>query len=541
MAATLLARGMMPLPTPISTIMTPPFRVLGRQFSNTTVITLGGPTTEETTAEATTTAALAGPSKCSNFDATQTCSSKGDYGSCLARSGEAYCRCNNGVQYLRCVSSAIATSSCSGIVQDWDSFETSWLLGSCSAPPSSVMVQLPQPTTVTLSLAPVTLTTPPAPITQLPPPVVTSIAYQPSSGGKLLEGDCSSTSFSMVDAGDMVFYAPIVGCNAARPECCPWVASGKAMATATGPSEDQINRVAAAAGQFPKPENGQLSLLPKCPNDYYSVSGLCCPNGYFKFTRPVASQTPCFSSLSAAAIPPVVTVGDPGVPTDTNRPTSALVNIAMAMSYDVEPEPSSSGLSKGAVIGIGIGSGILFILLAALAACLILRARKNRRRRQPVPQSVQENPFADAPGFGGGVVDPSYAHGGQGMTYKSGYHAPPGSPPPVPSRTGGGPSQGPGMGGYAPTVSSARYTPTVVSAAYSDLPGGQSAQVQNVQHQQGQQQFGNSAWAESGHGQAGYGGAAGGEHTRGYSEGAVSGHSRGYSGDVGQAGYRGVF
>ena len=81
----------------------------------------------------------------------------------------------------------------------------------------------------------------------------------------------------MVDAGDMVFYAPIVGCNAARPECCPWVASGKAMATATGPSEDQINRVAAAAGQFPKPENGQLSLLPKCPNDYYSVSGLCCP------------------------------------------------------------------------------------------------------------------------------------------------------------------------------------------------------------------------------------------------------------------------
>ncbi|KAK3987524.1 hypothetical protein QBC44DRAFT_383175 [Cladorrhinum sp. PSN332] len=501
---TLFPAGITPLPTPTSSALIPPFRAMIRQYGNDTA-----------TVTTQTTVSLVNPDKCTKFDATQTCSSKGDYGSCLSRSGDAYCRCNNGPQYLSCVSSAIATSSCSGAVGDWDGFERSWLLGSCSAPPSSVMAVLPQPSTVQLSTEPVAITTPPVPITDLPPAVVT-VSYQPSSGGKLLEGDCSSTSFSVINAGDMMFYAPIVGCNANRPECCPWIVSGSAAQAATagataGPSNQDINRVAAAAGQFPMPENGQISILPRCPNDYYSVSGLCCPNGYFKFTREMASQTPCFSSLVVKASPPVITVGAPGVPTNTGVPTSALVNIALAMSYQVEPDPaasSSSGLSQGAIIGIGIGAGILAILIIGLVACLIVRARRKKRKNgaQPVPQMAQDNPFADAPGLGGGVVDPNSLHAQQGMTYKPGYHAPPGSPPPA--------SPAPQPGGYAATVSSARYTPTVVSTL-SELPEGQNAQVHNPQ------QFNNGQWAEREHSQGPYG------HSRGWSDGSQASQGQG--------------
>ncbi|KAK4163848.1 hypothetical protein QBC43DRAFT_334971 [Cladorrhinum sp. PSN259] len=517
----------MPMPTPTSTILMPPrFRAFARQFNNTTTATAETENPDKTETSLTT-LSLVNPDKCTKFDATQTCSAKGEYGSCLAKSGEPYCRCNNGPQYLSCVSSAIATSSCTGVVNDWDGFERSWLLGSCSAPPSSVMAVLPQPTSVSLSVEPVTLTTPPVPVTDLPPAVPTTVFYQPSSGGKLLEGDCSSTSFSVINAGDVMFYVPLVGCNANRPECCPWIVSGRAAGqvatdqqTTAGPNTR--NFVAAVAGQFPMPQDGQLIALPKCPNDYYSVSGMCCPNGYLKFTRLMASQTPCFSSLAAKATPPMITVGAPGVPPQNSSiPTSALVNIALAMSYQVEHElppssSSSSGLSQGAVIGIGIGAGIGAILLIALIACLVVRARSKKKTHQPVPQMVNtENPFADAPGLGGGVVDPvspGYGQGQQqGMTYKAGYHAP-SSPPPPSSPT-------PLGGSYAPTVgSSHRYTPTVVSIPASELPDPQQAVVGQHGYGQGHaRQFSNGSWAEREHGQGTYG------HVRGYSDGSQGG------------------
>ncbi len=85
----------------------------------------------------------------------------------------------------------------------------------------------------------------------------------------LLEGDCSSTSYTLVNGGDMVFYAAFVGCNADRPQCCPWNVSTEAV--------PQGNRVAAAAGGFPIPASDIKDQLRQCPNDYYSVSGQCCP------------------------------------------------------------------------------------------------------------------------------------------------------------------------------------------------------------------------------------------------------------------------
>ncbi|KAK4223052.1 hypothetical protein QBC38DRAFT_517791 [Podospora fimiseda] len=468
---------------------------MARQYANATTVTATQ-----------TTVSTVLPDRCTNFDATQTCSFNGDYGNCLSRSGDSYCRCNNGPQYLSCVSSAIGSSSCTGVVGDWNDFQRTWLLGSCSAPPSSVMAILPQPSTVELSTEPVAITTPPVPITILPPEVV-PVTYQPSSGGNLLAGDCSSTTFSVINAGDVMFYAPIVGCNANRPECCPWLVSGTPVAgstpapTTAGPNARDLQRVAAAAGQFPVPADGQLQTLPRCPNDFYSVSGQCCPNGYFKFTREMAAQTPCFSSLVAKASPPVITVGAPGVPPSTNVATSALVNIALAMSYQVDPEPtptpSSSGLSQGAIIGIGIGAGILGILLIAMIACLVVRARKNKRKQQqPVPSAqMVNNPFADAPGLGGGNVDPNSYNTQQGMTYKAGYHAPLGSPPP-PSMT-----TSPAPYGAANTIvsSASRYTPTVASSAYSTLPEGQTDQVHNA----GQGGYNNGVWGEREYSQGG--------------------------------------
>jgi hypothetical protein len=124
----------------------------------------------------------------------------------------------------------------------------------------------PTPRTLTNTRRPVVVVTPSGPITQPPRPVASPV---PPDGGALLEGECQSTTYTLLDAGDMVIYAPLVGCNADRPECCPWNVS-----TGAGP---EGNRVAAAPGEFPAPASSAKESLDKCPQDYYPVSGLCCP------------------------------------------------------------------------------------------------------------------------------------------------------------------------------------------------------------------------------------------------------------------------
>jgi hypothetical protein len=84
--------------------------------------------------------------------------------------------------------------------------------------------------------------------------------------GELLKGPCSSTSFTQVDAKSTVFYAGFVGCDQARPECCPW-------AVASTGSNVQDN----TAYALPTPVNSDLAQLASCADDYYSISGGCCP------------------------------------------------------------------------------------------------------------------------------------------------------------------------------------------------------------------------------------------------------------------------
>lgn len=129
-------------------------------------------------------------------------------------------------------------------------------------------------------LSPIVIITPPSTIatrTEQPPPIT-----QPTftgSGQLLTQGDCASTSYTLVSAGDVVYYAAFIGCMADRPECCPWsVALDNPIATGGGGIHEG-NRVAGGAGRLPIPANGVQALLAKCPDDYYSVSsqGMCCP------------------------------------------------------------------------------------------------------------------------------------------------------------------------------------------------------------------------------------------------------------------------
>ncbi|KAK3295244.1 uncharacterized protein B0H64DRAFT_321318, partial [Chaetomium fimeti] len=346
------------------------------------------------------------------FNGFQTCSSNGDYGSCLSSSKQAFCNCNNGMQYLDCVSEAIAASTCVGAVgvPDWDAYERSWFQSSCPTPPSSVMTQLPQPTSVQLDLQYVppqelpplrrTIITiiPSGPISQPPRPTATPMFRD---GAELLVGDCQSTSYTLLDGGDMVLYAAFVGCNGDRPQCCPWNVTTDASLDSPGSGGDDSRAATIRPGEFPAPAGNVKDSLDRCPQDYYSVSGQCCPNGYYKFTRQVASQTPCFSSLAGRATPPPITVGMPANPTDTTLPTSAVVNLAWAMGFKVDDDPAPA-LSKGAVVGIGVGSGVVAVTVIAAIAYFVLRWRRNRRAA-----AVEEHLGA-----------------GEGMTYTAGYHAP---------------------------------------------------------------------------------------------------------------------
>ncbi|KAL2134403.1 hypothetical protein VTI74DRAFT_242 [Chaetomium olivicolor] len=381
---------MTPLPTPISTVVIPrgPFGAVGRRFENGTFTT-----------------SIRGPGRpdCSKFNGFQRCSSNGDYGSCLASTGAAFCNCNHGIQYLDCVSEAIATSSCAGAVGigDWDAYERSWFQSLCPTPAASVMTMFSQPVSVSVELQTVDTVTLSGPITDPPRPVPSPTFRE---GGQLLGGDCKSTSYTLLDAGDLVYYAAFIGCNNARPQCCPWNVSTDAAPSNPGPGGQQGDKVAPEPGHFPGPADDAKEPLKRCPQDYYSVSGQCCPNGYYKFTRLVAFQTPCFSSLAGRAIPPPITAGLAANPTDSSVPTSAIVNIAFAMGFNVSGE-TSSGLSTGTKAGIGVGAGIGALIIVAAVAFFVLWWRRKRVGQQS------------------GLEDQN-----QGMTYQPGYNVPQESP-----------------------------------------------------------------------------------------------------------------
>ena len=124
---------------------------------------------------------------------------------------------------------------------------------------------------------------PSGPIAQPPPPTATPNFRD---GGELLVGDCQSTAYTLLNGGDMVLYAALVGCNGDRPECCPWN-----ITTAAPPGTPDDGRAAAEAGDFPVPAADAKDRLDRCPNDYYSVSGQCCPKSVPPLILPTSQYT----------------------------------------------------------------------------------------------------------------------------------------------------------------------------------------------------------------------------------------------------------
>ncbi|KAL2135017.1 hypothetical protein VTI74DRAFT_10054 [Chaetomium olivicolor] len=323
------------------------------------------------------------------------------------------CYCNYGIPYLDCFFSQVATGTCASYygVNNRGQYQMSFFSEYCGSIPPSAMANIQPPTSVSLDLDTVKVVTATGALKNQP-----DYAGEPSykGTGDLLKGPCSQTDFTLVDAGSTVYYAGFMGCNKDRPECCPW-----AVATSTYASDAQGNR----PYDFPKPINGDLAQLAKCADDYYSISGGCCPNGFWPFTGEVGGITPCWSSISRTRAP-TLTVGkdDKTKP----KPTSAVVNIVWSMRYPVS-DPGSGGLSTAAKAGIGAGAGVAAILIAGLAFCLWRTRRKNKKlaeaqaaplppptQPQEQPQVMQQAPMPPMPNnqyhpgapFGPGMVPP---------------------------------------------------------------------------------------------------------------------------------------
>ncbi|KLU91487.1 hypothetical protein MAPG_10005 [Magnaporthiopsis poae ATCC 64411] len=252
----------------------------------------------------------------------------------------------------------------------------------CGSVPATAMAQIKAPSTVELTLS--TVESVRLSSRSTPPPRTSTPQF--TGTGSLLGGGCSSPSYTLVDFGSTVFWAGFVGCINDRPECCPWTV-GNTVAIDAGPvtqgggvntSPDNIGAA------FPTPKDGVQLVLSNCADDYYSVSGSCCPNGFFPFTRAVAGQTPCWSSMNRVTAAPTLTANVVGQPTDTDKPTSAVLNVVWAIQYAVAPQDGGSKLALpvGAIVGISVGGAAIISALVLAWFCIRRRRRKAENEKE---------------------------------------------------------------------------------------------------------------------------------------------------------------
>jgi hypothetical protein len=280
-------------------------------------------------------------------------------------------------------------------------------------------------TTITLVTVSVIQYTPATPI----PPVTHTSLPMFSGQGTLLAAKCAATSYTLLNDTATAYFVPFIGCDANRPECCPFTANNVMIAgaasggtitlTATGATTPTQSLLTMSTG-YPVPLAGdQHATLSRCPDDYIDLGTACCPSNYAPFTRAVAGQTPCYSSLAAFdQIPVTMTAGvdyplsiAPGqqsaVSSGTSSasgtsisirttsssttstsalpsfPTSAVVNVVWAMQYP--KSASTSSLSAGAIAGIAVGSiaGVGAIVL--IGGYFLWRTRRGEKMNPQVP------------------------------------------------------------------------------------------------------------------------------------------------------------
>ncbi|KAH8725795.1 hypothetical protein GQ44DRAFT_203275 [Phaeosphaeriaceae sp. PMI808] len=280
--------------------------------------------------------------------------------------------------------------------------------GATSEPQTPTAIPLP-------SLAPVTV----APFAQNPPTTTTysSIPKYEGSTAKILQGYCTEPNFTILD-GPTALWLPVIGCISSKAECCPTPMTEGAVPEPTQAKAESIQKPngGAAGGRaaFPISSLPSQGAVHGCPLDYHTVTATsgfaCCPSSYWLWSTELGGQTPCYSSLNKALVPPDIpatlaygfnmtstsTISQsrvtsdsitlavfprPTAPLNPSKQTSAIVNIAYSMQYQLAVEESQPVLKKEEKIGIGIGAAAGGVLIVALIAFLVRMCVAKKRTK----------------------------------------------------------------------------------------------------------------------------------------------------------------
>jgi hypothetical protein len=207
--------------------------------------------------------------------------------------------------------------------------------------------------------------------------------------GPLLTGTCATPDYTILSVVSTAgIWAQVVGCVNERPDCCPY----------------SINT--GGPGAFPGAALASQATLHRCPEDYASVSGGCCPSGYNLWNAALGGQTPCFITLSTSSstltAPPIPSSELPSV-----YSVSTVVSIVYAMHYPVAPR--AAPLSPGAKAGIGTGSAVAGLTIGALGFLLLWQRRRHRKELESERRASDGN---RASAVGGWVDNSSATMGG---------------------------------------------------------------------------------------------------------------------------------
>jgi hypothetical protein len=122
---------------------------------------------------------------------------------------------------------------------------------------------------------------------QTGPPTTPTYSAIPiyTGSGDLLQGYCATPDYTLLD-GPTAYWAPVIGCGSDKTDCCPYYTANTATATAitvtivstitvnVGPGGTTYSGVQT----YPVPVSMDVATLTRCPDDYQTVSGGCCPS-----------------------------------------------------------------------------------------------------------------------------------------------------------------------------------------------------------------------------------------------------------------------
>ncbi|SPQ20037.1 c8ffeb06-9e3e-459c-850f-9367c295d495 [Thermothielavioides terrestris] len=197
-----------------------------------------------------------------------------------------------------------------------------------------------------------------------------SSPFQPrfTGTGTILIDRCAVAHYTLIDYGTLAYYAPFIGCIDSQPDCCPFTPETPVQGT--------------NASVYPQPHDASEAVMNRCPADYYSVSGSCCPNGFTPWTTLLGGETPCHSSVTEDMTPPPITTTINAAASVASKSTVTVSRTVFALQYAVEDDGSRYSPGQIAGIFVGAATGLGLLLGAAILACTYLKAVRNRKREK---------------------------------------------------------------------------------------------------------------------------------------------------------------